>query len=593
MAVEGAVTPGSSVRWGRVGTGEAQVLESKVNPLQRFYAAKNAEAPDPKAVQAQRNADNKALDTMLDVSPPKAWSIFDPQIYGRAQNIRAGVLKYKEGGGDLSNPAFKTTWANAVDDMEMAARYSEGLEEDFNYARNQAKGIQDKNDYYNWPDYIDDLFGNIIDDENGKRTPKNLYNIDRERFSDAGMNPDNFNKINIWKDALKAFPEMIDSHNQHWSTDEYTGNTRREIRSQLLTYEELEGGGRRVVTKNGLPVINMDIEDKYDPAKEILMDNEWVKRIVEDGREKGMSEADIWQTPLDLLEMTAKVSTEGGGKPRSDGGGSSDFSYEINDAVPRLHNVYDSKTGTTRQTPIDVAREYTFSGSKMDKENGLRVKTRQVWDIESGKKESGYVGDQEMVITSMQLIPWNYGGQDTTALAQDINAQMKEQNIVGVENINITPEILNGGEEAVRQHLASAAPAGTDVATLDANVEQIMKLVNDKGHAIYKPVDQMGDARFTDENIGFRWVAQGQMRGESGLMDKQVLVPWEDVRGKVNAATKTAKNPGFDINTRHMSEWHEQELIDFVKSRLTARNIPLTKAKVEEYIADLKATWAN
>ena len=516
-------TSGELVPRGRVGTGAAQVLtRPQSDPLGRFYRAKNA-GIDPKAAAAQKASEYKSFDTLMKYSAPKGWDVLSKELYDNVKNWREAEVK----AGDFTSMEGKVRRKNAQDGFEMMAAYQQDIKGKYDASRSQVEAIQQKHGIYNMPKYLNQVYDTFFEqDESGVTRVKPTFSWQAEDLEKAATNPDNFNHLKVWELAIKAFPEQTDKFIEKHGERFMLEQQKHEFRGRNM----LKENGMLQLNENGMPVIDMDINDPNDEAKQVLMQNDWVKAIVDKGRANGVSEAEIWKTPMKLFQKS--LSRDIGATTRSftpqhyiDRNTGADFNVQTADYVTRQHNV----PGRGGVVDVSILREYTIGGTKMDKP--IQVQSKEAWNIDPIKREEGWVGNRAMTITSLQYVPWNND-----------------------------PRVKRASSATV----------------LGLTIEG-----KSKGHPVYLSQEDFNKKQLTDKYYGGRWMAQGTYTDEDAIVH-QYLIPYDQVRGKIREITKTSKYGGFDLYDIPMYQRGEAEVIDYVKDVFKKAVPPLTPDQIIE-----------
>lgn len=273
-----------------VGHGRAQVLTSP--PARRTVDTKGI--AQRKANQQAEASQQKALDKIMDVDFDLGWQPHDNLIQEQIDNYRNKIVGWSKEGGDMTDPDFQRVVKQEQDKIGLYARKSNEDKELFNIARKEIKSDNRFNE-----EALNNLHRTINDyDDDGNRTGvRDAFNISGEDMEAVKNDSSNYNMLNVWDTAFKAFPDKTEKVFHEYNPHLSGIASQKDVTSWRGKLFKVIGEG-----KNQKSVIDIDAADPNDLSKKVLMEDPFVRNYVEQQREAGVDEAKIWEQPIKILE---------------------------------------------------------------------------------------------------------------------------------------------------------------------------------------------------------------------------------------------------------------------------------------------------
>jgi hypothetical protein len=525
MAENIATTANESVARGVEGSGQAQIIGMKgVDPLAHYQRGRNLNAPDPEVVAKNKKAQNDAAQKLLDTDFDMGWQIHDNEIQAKVDNYRNDVVAYGKGGGDYTDVDFQRVMQGEQDEINLHVRRSESMKEAYGEVYELTSGKTADSRYDREKSFNElqnqtkefDKDGNIV----GAR---NAFDMDDEQMRSIAENPDNFNMAEVWKVGLESFDEMTD---KAYKKVHGTYGTTKDIEKWSGTLLKRDANGN-LVKKNGVAVIDIDASDPNDPAKQVLYQDDFIKRYVDQQRalyadENGMisrqDEAKIWAEPIKMMESNLSVERSQTEKDYSEARLKRTLkpNVDVTQGKKVLRKVgLEKPDGSTSYVNQYIPDEYVLSSEKIDRT--IPVKSLKYYNIETGKVEESKPGDSDMIVTAVQYVPWT-----------------KKTKTKGGEDIIGAGDMMRVGSDT-----------------------------------------ELFDQQLKDSDHGGKWMVQGTYTNMDGE-EVQAWIPYADVSEMIKRKT------GFDLNNRDFKDYSDEELVDHF------RRISTTKLTPEQLLAAIQ-----
>lgn len=566
--------PGALVFRGVEGSGEAQILKSPPSdPLARFTRAKYMEVPDPELARKNKEAQDKQYDEYLDKKYDKPWEEQHPEVSREISAQEQRIQQHYNQRGKFT-AQDKYNFKQSERRIEDLIDHSVFIGESFDYTRETMKNDPEI-------DWIGKGRGILFDkvsetNEKGERR-RNIMNTSREEIESVLNDPRTYNMHQVWTNALKSFREQALIRFDHKDFGDEHGITREEYGAKWFKRND---DGTVATTEDDIPKIGLNINDKNDEAKKILMQHPKVANYVRQARAAGMSESDIWQMPGQILgSFTKELETESRKfvpEHIRSGGGKGNPNVAYSKSEKQYRNIAGAQGGVDQYY---VDEEIAFDKG-MDK--NILVKPNNIYYLDTNSKEEGPIGDVEMIITSLQNIPWNFGVAPTTGeITGGEEGQLPE-------NFEFTLDMMSMSDEQLKKHISTKYPKLNVDDTVDKVKSYVAREADVSGHIRFGELADLNKGQRSSIERGYKWMAQGIITDKKGNR-RQVLVPYEDVRAKLRAVTSDKYGKGgIDLYERPLYSRSNNELYDIIRRFLVSEGEEWNHDIVSETIKDIR-----